>query len=207
MLLDIFIHIASPIINNTATKNIIPKSTLNVPPICSNKDTIFLSAIGSHIAPAKWYVIVSIDNFIIGSIHIPIIINIPTTPIEFFKIAVEPSTISTESPNAFPTTGISVDAVVFIPFAVKPSTLLVRVPSKDKILTNIVITNPKNHVILDFKNLDNFPICIFSDKLDMIPNAVAINVSGNINNVIVFPINTVVNKINGCIKETDATLP
>lgn len=50
------------------------------------------------------------------------------------------------------------DVAVFIPFAVKPSTLLVSVPSKDNILTNVVTTNPKNQVILDFKKVDNLPI-------------------------------------------------
>ncbi len=52
-LLVIFIHIASPIISSVATKNIIPSNTLNVPPICSNSETIFLSAIGSHMADVK----------------------------------------------------------------------------------------------------------------------------------------------------------
>ena len=200
-------HMAIPIINRTATKNIIPKSTLKVPPICSNKDTIFLSAIGSHIAEAKWYVIVNIASFIIGIAHIPITTIIPTTPIEFFKIEVEPKTISTESPKAFPTTGINVEVTVFIPFAVNPSTLLVNVPSNDNILTNIVITNPKTQVIPDLKKVDNFPICNLSDKFDTIPNAVAIKVLGRTNKVIVFPINIIANIINGCIKETDATLP
>ena len=198
---------AIPIINKTAIKNITPKSTLNVPPICSNKDTIFLSANGSLIAEAKWYVIVNIASFIIGIAHIAITIIIPTIPIEFFKIEVAPRTTSTESPNAFPTTGITVEVAAFIPFAVSPSTLLVSVPSKDNILTNIVITNPKSHVIPDFKNVDNFPICTLSDKLDTIPNTVAINVSGRMNNVIVFPIKITANIINGCIKETDAMLP
>ena len=64
-------------------------------------------------------------------------------------------------------------------------------------LTKIVITNPKNQVILDFKNLDNLPICILSDRLDTIPRAVAISVIGKTNNVIVFPIKTIANKIKG----------
>ena len=128
-------------------------------------------------------------------------------PIEFFKSDVEPSTISTESPNVFPTTGIKVDVAAFIPLAVSPSTLLVNVPSKDKILTNIVITRPKNQVIPDLKKLDNFPICILSDKLDTILSDVAISVIGNTNKVIVLPINTIAKIIRGCIKETDAILP
>lgn len=119
-LFDIFIHIASPTINRTETKNIIPSIILNVPPICSNKDTIFLSATGSQIAEAKWYIIVRIASFIIGVIQIPIITTIPTIPIEFFSNEVDPSTMSTESPKAFPTTGIKEDAAAFIPFAARP---------------------------------------------------------------------------------------
>lgn len=68
------------------------------------------------------------------------------------------STVSTESPKALPTTGIKVEAADFIPFIVNPSTLLVKVPSSDINPTNIVITNPKNHVTLDLKNLAKFPI-------------------------------------------------
>lgn len=116
-------------------------------------------------------------------------------------------TISTDSPSAFPTTGIKVVAADFIPFAASPSTLLVKPPSRDNILTNIVTTTPKNQVIPDFKNLDNFPICTLSDKLDIIPKAVAIKQSGKMNIVIVFAINTTENIINGCIKLTDAILP
>ena len=68
------------------------------------------------------------------------------------------STVSTESPKAFPTTGMNVDATDFIPFIVMPSTLLVKVPSNDSRPTKIVITNPRNHVTLDLKNLAKFPI-------------------------------------------------
>lgn len=116
-------------------------------------------------------------------------------------------TISTDSPSAFPTTGINVVAADFIPFAASPSTLLVSPPSKDKTLTNIVTTTPKNQVIPDLRNLDNFPICTLSDKLDIIPKAVAIKQSGNITIVIVFAMNIIENIINGCISVTDATLP
>ncbi len=116
-------------------------------------------------------------------------------------------TISTDSPKALPTTGINVVAADFIPFAASPSTLLVSPPSKERMLTNTVITTPNTQTIPDFKNLDNFPICTFSDKLETIPNAVAINVIGRINKVMVLAINTTANIINGCIKVTDATLP
>ena len=137
------------------------------------------------------------DNFIIGTAHIPIITNIPTMPIEFFKREVAPRTVSTESPSAFPTTGTNVDVAVFIPLAVSPSTLLVRLPSSDKTLAKIVITNPRIHVIPDLKKSDNFPICILSDKLAIIPKAVATKIIGNMNNVIVFAINTTEKIING----------
>ncbi len=130
----------------------------------------------------------------------------PTIPIEFLSSAVDPSTISTDSPKAFPTTGINPDAA-FIPLIVIPSTLLVKPPSNDNMLTKMVITRPNIHVILDFKNLDSFPICTLSDKFEIIPKAVAINVIGNINKVIVLAINTTAKIINGCIKATDATFP
>lgn len=116
-------------------------------------------------------------------------------------------TISTDSPSAFPTTGINVVAADFIPFAASPSTLLVSPPSKDKTLTNIVTTTPKNQVIPDLRNLDNFPICTLSDKLDIIPKAVAIKQRGSITIVIVFAMNIIENIINGCISVTDAILP
>lgn len=73
--------------------------------------------------------------------------------------------------------------------------------------TKIVIINPKNHVIPDLKKLESFPIWTLSDKLEIIPKTVAISVIGSITNVIVFPIKTTANIINGCIKLTDATFP
>ena len=50
---------------------------------------------------------------------------------------------------------------------------------------------------LYFKNLDNFPICTLSDKLDIMLIAVAISVIGNTNKVIVLPINTLAKIIRG----------
>lgn len=120
--------------------------------------TIFLSAIGSLIAPTKLYSKLVIVNLIIGKAHIPMTIIIPTKPIAFFMSVVAPRTVSTESPNALPTTGIKVEATDFIPFTVIPSTLLVNVPSNDNKPTNTVITNPKNQVILEVKNFERFPI-------------------------------------------------
>ena len=106
-------------------------------------------------------------------------------------------TISTDSPKALPTTGMNVVAADFIPFAASPSTLLVSPPSKERILTNTVIVTPRTQTIPDFKNLDSFPICTFSDKLDTIPKAVAINVIGRMNNVMVLAINITENIIKG----------
>lgn len=200
-------HIAIPIINKTATNTIIPKSILNVPPISPNKDTIFLSANGSQIACAKLYVIVSTISLIIGIIQIPIIIIIPTIPIEFFKIDVAPSTISVESLKAFPTTGTRLDDIAFILFAAIPSILLVKFPSKDNKLTKAVTITPKVHEIPDFKNLDNFPVCILSDKLDNIEIAVATYAIGRIKSVIEFAIKIMANNINGSISVTVAIFP
>lgn len=128
-------------------------------------------------------------------------------PIEFFKSDVAPITVSTESPKAFPTTGTNVEVAAFIPLAVRPSILLVREPSRDRILIKIVITNPNIQVIPDLKKLDNLPICILSDKLAIIPNAVATKVIGNITSVITLPIKTIEKIINGCIKLTDVIFP
>ena len=188
-------------------KNIIAKSTLNVPLICSKSDTIFLSASGSQIAEAKLYITVIIASFIIGKAHIPIITIIPTIPREFFKREVAPITMSADSPKALPITGTKVVIAAFIPFAASPSTLLVSSPSNDSMLTNIVITIPKVQVIPDFRNLESFSICIFSERLDIIPSVVAIRAIGRIKKVIVFEINTIENIINGCTKVTDATFP
>lgn len=125
----------------------------------------------------------------------------------FLKELLNRNTISVDSPKAFPTTGINVVAAALTPFAVSPSILLVKPPSSDKILTNTVITNPKTQIILDFRKFANFPIWILSDKLEIIPIAVAINVIGRISIFIVFPINTIANIITGCTSDTDVTLP
>ena len=90
LVFDIFKIIAIPIIKRTATKNIIAKSTLKVSDICSITPTIFLSAIGSHIADENLYNIVNTVSFIIGNMQIPIIIIIPTIPIPFFITDVAP---------------------------------------------------------------------------------------------------------------------
>lgn len=52
-LFEIFIVMVSPIIRRAAIKNMMASSILKVVPICPNNSTIFLSAIGSDIAPAK----------------------------------------------------------------------------------------------------------------------------------------------------------
>ena len=84
----------------------------------------------------------SVVSFIIGVIHIPIIISTPINPTAFFNIIPQPSTVSTASPKIFPTTGIAVLTTVFVVFDVIPSTELDSVPSKEITPTNIVSTIP-----------------------------------------------------------------
>lgn len=67
----------NPIINITETVHTIPSSILNVPPICSSTDTIFLSAIGWLKAAVRLKENESIINFIIGIIHIESTTNMP----------------------------------------------------------------------------------------------------------------------------------
>ena len=167
-LLEILITNVTPIINNTATEHSIARSNLKIPPISSNKLTIFSSASGWIIADVMLYIIDKVASFIIGIIHIPIIIITPITPIAFFKTSPHPSTVSTESPNIFPTTGIRLDTAAFVVLAVIPSTLLVKVPSNEITPTNTVSIIPKNHTILDFMNLEIFSICILSDIFETI---------------------------------------
>lgn len=193
-------HTASPIMIKTATKNIIPNNNLNVSPICPKRATIFLSASGSQTADAKLYVIVRIASLIIGIAHIPITTIIPTIPNEFFNKVVAPITMSTESPKAFPTTGISVELAAFNPFNESPSILLVSELSKEIMLINIATTIPNKYVIPDLKNLEIFSILISSDRLAIIPITVAISVSGIIIIVIAFPIKIIINIIKGSIK-------
>ena len=188
-------------------KNIIPRSTLKVSPIWSNKFIIFLSAIGSETADKSLYETVKIVSFIIGKIHIPIIITKPRIPTEFLSSDAQPKTESTESPNALPTTGTTFETVAFIPFAAKPSTLLVKFPSKDITVVKIVITAPRTQIIPDLNNLLNFPICTLSDKFETIDIAVEINKIGRITLVIAFPINTIIRIIIGSSIELVATFP
>jgi len=117
------------------------------------------------------------------------------------------STVSTESPKAFPTTGIKVDAADFIPFIVNPSTLLVSVPSSDSKPTNIVITNPKTHVTLDLKNFAKFPIWTLSDIFEAILSIIVTVIIGIIIMLIMFPINTIVKIKIGCNIVPEATCP
>lgn len=118
--MDIFITNVIPIINITDIDINIASKILNVSPICDNKSTIFASAIGWHRAAVIWYVIVNIASFIIGNTHIPIITITPTVPIAFFSILLHPITVSTASPNIFPTTGTKFDIAALVVFAVKP---------------------------------------------------------------------------------------
>lgn len=98
----ILITSVRPIISITDIVHNIPSKILNVPPICSNTDTIFLSAIGSLNADVRWNAMDSTPSFITGIIHIASTTNIPTNPTAFFSILPHPSTASTDSPKAFP---------------------------------------------------------------------------------------------------------
>ncbi len=91
-----------PIISITETEHKIANNSLKILPNSSNNFTIFSSAKGSIIAEDKLYIIVRIDNLIIGVMHIPIIIITPTTPSAFFSTKPHPKTLSTESPSIFP---------------------------------------------------------------------------------------------------------
>lgn len=98
----------------------IARNILKTSPTCSNNPTIFLSAIGSLMLANSLYDIVSTANFNIGIIHIPITINTPTSPTAFFKTIPQPKTVSTASPNTFPTIGIAELTIAFVVFAVIP---------------------------------------------------------------------------------------
>ena len=206
-LFDIFIIMVIPIINITAIKIIMASSILKTSPIWDNNLTIFLSAIGSLSALTNLKEALIIVNLIIGDIHIPSITIIPTTPVAFFNILVHPKTVSTESPNAFPTTGTKLETTAFVVLAVTPSTLLDKLPSIDKTPTKSVTTTPKNQTILDLKNLDNLSTWILSDMLDMIPSAVPISKIGITKFWIILLINTIEPSIIGCTTETDIILP
>lgn len=135
----------------------------------------------------------------IGITHIPIITITPITPTAFFSIAAHPITASVASPKIFPTTGITVETAAFVVFAVTPSTVSVKLPSRDKTVINSVMIIPNIHTVLEFKNLDIFDILISSDILDIIFKLVDINIIGNIKLEIVFPIKLTNNSNIGCV--------
>lgn len=165
----------------------IPSNTLKVPPICSNTETIFLSAIGSASAPARLKDMDIIISFIIGSTHIDKTTKIPTKPTAFFSMLLQPKIASTVSPKNFPTTGIAVVTTALVVFTVRPSTLLVSVPSSDRTPTKIVRTIPNAQTTLDLKNLDSLLIWILSDICDIIPSEVPTNISGKNTDDMIFP--------------------
>ena len=185
----------------------IAKSILKISPICSNSPVIFESAIGSVIVVRNLYVIQSIANLKIGAIHIPITIITPTKPIAFLRIIPPPKTVSTASPNIFPTTGTAELTIAFVVLAVIPSTLLDIVPSNETTPTNIVRIIPKNQTIPDFKNFDNLLICILSVNFDKITKLVKISTSGNIIVCMILPIKLIINSIIGSIIPLVAILP
>ena len=148
--MDIFKTSVVPIISINDIAHNIAKNILKISPICSRSPTIFLSDIGSTTVANNLYESVNTESFIIGITQIPSTIITPTTPIAFFRIIPQPKTVSTASPNIFPTTGIAELTTAFVVLAVNPSTLLDKVPSKDTTPTNIVKTIPKNQTIPRF---------------------------------------------------------
>ena len=122
--LEILITKVIPIISITLIEHSIASNILNVSAIWVINDTILESAIGSHKAAVRWYIIVIIASFNIGVIHIAITTITPTIPIAFFKIAEHPITVSTASPSTLPTTGIKLETAALAVLAVIPSTLL-----------------------------------------------------------------------------------
>ena len=169
--------------------------------------TIFSSAIGCTTADAKLYIILNVAIFIIGIIHIPIITTTPIIPTAFFKTTPQPSTLSTTSPNILPTTGITLETAALAVLAVIPSTLLLKVPSKDTTPTNIVKKIPKNHITPDFKNFAIFSICIFSETLEIIKNTTITKTIGIKTSAIIFPVKLQINNIIGSINVLVATFP
>ena len=127
-------------------------------------------------------------SFKIGIIQIPITITTPTSPTAFFSTIPQPKTVSTASPNIFPTTGIAELTTAFVVFAVIPSTLLDKVPSSETTPTNTVKTIPKNHTIPDLKNFDNLSIWTLSEIFEIITKLVNTKTNGIIKFCIIFPI-------------------
>lgn len=177
-LLDIFITNVVPTITITDIEHKIANSTLNISPICSNSFIILVSAIGSLMLANILYDIVNIAIFIIGIMHIPIIITTPMTPIAFFNIIPQPKTVSTASPNIFPTIGMLLLTIAFAVFAVIPSILLDNVPSKEITPTNVVSITPKIHIIPELNVFDILSICTLSPIFDTILSVAAINTAG-----------------------------
>lgn len=128
-----------------------------------------------------------------GIIQIPITTITPTIPTAFFKMLLQPITVSTASPRIFPTTGIKFDTAALAVFAVIPSTLLDRLPSSDNIPTNSVSVIPNAHIVVLLKYLDILFICTLSDTFEIIPSAVPININGKKTLVIIFPIKLIKN--------------
>lgn len=146
------------IIKRNEITNIMPSNILYPSPNVDSSFTIFTSAIGSTMLDINENTIVSIDNFIIGTAHIPTITKVPKIPTAFFSILLAPKTVSTASPKIFPTTGTNVDTVVFVNFEVTPSILVDKLPSNDIAPISTVNTMPKIHKLDDLKYFDNLSI-------------------------------------------------
>ena len=87
------------------------------------------------------------------------------------------------------------------------SLIHILLPSTETIPTNNVNTIPKIQITVELKNFANLFICILSDILETIPNAVETNTKGIIIAVIKLPINVIINRIIGCSKFADTIFP
>ena len=139
--------------------------------------------------------------------QIPIMIITPIIPKAFFKIMLQPITESTASPNILPTTGMKLDTAALVVLAVNPSTLLLKVPSKETTPTKIVSITPKTQTMLDLKNLESLSIWSLFEILETIPSAVETNTTGIIISFIKFPINVIINNKIGSNILLEAILP
>ena len=136
-----------------------------------------------------------------------IITTTPTIPSAFFRIELQPITVSTASPKILPTIGIKFDTAALVVFTVSASTPFVMLPSNVETPTNIVNTIPKHQITELLINFDSLSICTLSEMFDIIFKATDINIAG-INIVLIkLPINVIINKIIGCNMPADAIFP
>lgn len=128
-----------------------------------------------------------------------IIAIIPTVPPTLLTIFVAPTTVSKLSEKSFPTTGTKFDTTADVVFNAKESIDVVIDVSSESIPRNTVIITPIIHIelleniLLSFDN----PTLLF--KLFITLNATDIHKNGTTTLVIIYPINELMNRSNGCI--------